>query len=224
MRFAALYIALLVTYIAKCQVSKEFEGVISYQHKIIFSSSVVDSSDIIKYLGTTSTLFYRRGNYKWVINSPTSSKNEYFDARTQTIYYLFEGSDTLFMSVEKGYDDSLAVFNISDTDEKTCGLKCKKAETILFGKGNDGSKTKRTVYYSPTVPVNATRFSLYRTYATNKVIQKIRSWPLKIVLETDGVPFTFILEAISIVPLKLSDEEVKLPPAMPIKSLFDIQF
>jgi len=220
MRFAALYIALLIAYTAKCQENKEFEGVISYQHKIIFSSPDVDSSDIINYLGTTSTLFYRNGNYKWVINSPASSKNEYFDTKTQTVYYLFEGSDTLFMSVKKGYDDSLAVFNINDTDEKICGLQCKKAETILFSKYYDGSKTKRTVYYSPTVPVSATRFSLYRTYATNKVIKKIRSWPLKIVLETDGVPFTFILEAISIVPLKLSDEDVKLPPAMPIRSLF----
>ena len=219
MRYALLAIAMLAITPAWSQFDKEFEGVIKYQHKFHFKASVVDSLKIINALGTSSVFYYKNGNYKWVVNSDSNSKIEYFDFKTQTVYTLYGENDTFYISRKNGYDDSLVLFKLNDTGDIVCGIRCKKVETISINRDDPDFQTKRILYYSPTVSIRPDRFSNYRTYATNEVIKKIKCWPIKIELESKLMPFTFILEAIEINPNKLSDSEVYLPPKKPIKLL-----
>jgi hypothetical protein len=219
MRFGFLSIIILTSSFANCQLNREFEGIIKYQHKFIFNSTDVDTLEVIDALGVSSNFYYKSGNYKWVINSDNNNKIEYFDAITQTVYSLYGENDTLFMSKKNGYDDSLLVFNIVDIDDTICGLKCKKAETISFTKNDTDLQTQRTLYYNPAVSIAPNRFTSYRTYATNKVVREIKCWPVRIELESKLMPFIFILEAIEIIPKQLSEAEVYLPINKPIKPL-----
>ena len=123
------------------------------------------------------------------------------------------------MSRKNGYDDSLMVFKITDTDDLVCGLKCRKAETFSFTKDDSDLQTSRVLYYSPAVSIGSNRFSFYRTYASNKVFQKIKCWPIKIELQSKFMPFTYIIEAVQIIPKQLSEVEVFLPGDRPIKPL-----
>ena len=219
MRFVMLSLALFVVFLSKGQDNKEFEGVIKYKHRFLFNSADIDSLEIMNTLGTSSEFYYKEGNYKWIINSDSHTKVEYFDSKTQTVYSLYGQNDTLFMSRRNGYDDSLTVFKIVDTDDSVCGLKCKKAETFSFTKDDSDLQTSRILYYSPAVSIGPDRFSFYRTYASNKVFQKIKCWPVKIELRSKFMPFTYIIEAVQIIPRQLSDLEVFLPDNRPIKQL-----
>jgi hypothetical protein len=219
MRYALLAIILISISPARSQLNKEFEGVIKYQHKFRFNTMDADSLEIFKALGTSSVFYYKKGNYKWVYSSESNSNVEYFDSKTQTVYSLYGENDTLFMEKRNGHDDSLLLFKINDTDDTVCGLRCKKAETFSINKDDSDFQTKRILYYSTFVSIRPDRFSNYRTYATNKVVKELKCWPIKIELESKLLPFTFIIEAIEIIPKKLSDSEVYLPTKNPIKLL-----
>lgn len=220
MRFVFLTIAVFITNSARSQNNKEFEGVIKYQHKFLFSTPDVDSLQVFKALGTSSVFYYKEGNYKWVYFYDNNSNIEYFDAKTQTIYSQYGENDTLFMSKRNGYDDSLVLFKVEDKGDSVCGLKCRKAETITFTKDDTDLQNKRILYFSSVVFIRPDRFSNYRTYGTNKVVNEIKSWPIKIVFESSKyMPFDFIIEAVEINPMQLSEAEVYLPSKRPIKPL-----
>src|SRR5258705_9377606 len=219
MRYALLSIALLSISPAWSQFDEEFEGIIKYQHKFRFNTPDVDSLEIFKALGTSSVFYYKNGNYKWVYYSESNNNVEYFDDKTQTIYSQYGENDTLFMGRKNGDDDSLILFTLKDTGDTVCGLRCKKADTFSIAKDDTDLQTKRILYYSSAVSIRPDRFSDYRTYATNKVVKEIKCWPIKIELESKFMPFTFILEAIEIIPKQLSEAEVYLPQGNPIKLL-----
>jgi hypothetical protein len=220
MRYFLFAIALLSISPARSQVNKEFEGIIKYQHTFRFNSPDVDSSEVFNALGTSSVFYYKKGNYKWVYNYEHNSNIEYFDSKTQTVYSKYGENDTLFMNKKNGYDDSLVLFTLSDTDDTVCGLHCKKAETFSITKDDTNLQAKRILYYSSAVSIRPDRFSGYRTYATNKVVKEIKCWPIKIEFgEAKYTPFIFIIEAIEIIPKQLTDAEVYLPPNKPIKPL-----
>ena len=220
MRFVFLTIVMIITTSVCCQHYREFEGVIKYQHKFLFTTPEVDSLQVFDAVGTSSVFYYKEGNYKWVYFSDSNSHIEYFDAKTQTIYSQYGENDTLFMGKRNGYDDSLVLFKLEDKDDTVCGLRCRKAVTFTFTKDDTDLQNKRILYYSPIVLIGPERFSNYRTYATNKVLNEIKCWPIKIVFESSKfMPFDIIIEAVEIIPKKLSDSEVYLPPKKPIKQL-----
>jgi hypothetical protein len=219
MRRGLTCIFILAEVYACCQSNKEFEGIIRYQHKFLFTYPGIDTSAIKDELGTSSVFYYKEGNYKWIITSEKKSDIEYFNAATQTVFFLYGNNDTLFMGPKNGYDDSLLLFKEDHKNYTICGLNCRKAETISVAKNDTAMVMKRTVYYSPAVPVAPGRFSSYRTYASNEVIKKTNSWPLKIELGSPRVPFVFILEAVEIIPKQLSPADVYLPADKPVKQL-----
>lgn len=219
MRLIAITAFLLASSSGKSQITKEFEGVIKYQHKFRFNSPNADSTEIMNALGSSSVFYYKKGNYKWVVTSENNSKVEYFDSKTQTVYSFIGEKDTLFMSRKNGYDDTLLVFKIEDRADTICGFACKIAEIFSVTKDDSDLQTKRIIYYSSAVSIKPNRFSSYRTYATNKVLEKIKCWPIKIELESKLMPFIFIIEAIEIIPKRLLDFEVYLPVNKPIKPL-----
>jgi hypothetical protein len=79
--------------------------------------------------------------------------------------------------------------------------------------------TSRTLYYSQAININSIHFDRYRSYASNKVFGMIKCWPLKIELRSDIIPCLFTIEAVEIIPKKLSESRVLLPPDKPIKRL-----
>ncbi|MGC4036481.1 MAG: hypothetical protein QM764_11000 [Chitinophagaceae bacterium] len=221
MRLFIFFIAVCISFSALAQ-QKEFEGVIKYNHRFRFDPSVADSTAILNELGESSVFYYKKGNYKWIYRVGAATVTvEYFDAKTQTVYLQYPSSgDTLFRSAKKGHNDSLLSFKtFNDSVKVICGLVCKKANTLTFRRGNHEDQDERTIYYSPEIFVPISRFSLYRTYAMNKVISKTKSWPLWIEVKASMMPVAQTFEAVEIVPQELSDDEVYLPKNKPVKQL-----
>ncbi len=213
--------AVLLSFIAVClngQQQKEFEGIIRYKHTFLFQSKKPDST-VINELGTSSVLYYKNGNYRWDITS-IKRQTEYFDHKTQTVYYKFRNKDSLFRSKKNGFNDSLVSFKPLSRKETICGRRCTIVETVGIGKEKGDASFKRTLSYSPTVPIDSNTFYAYRSFASNKVIKRIKSWPLKIILESPDVDFVFILEATEIKSMKLKDDQVRLPANLPVKNLY----
>jgi len=195
---------------------KEFEGVIRYKHSYVFSN-IKDTVAVINALGRSSVLYYKKGNYRWVIfgkEAPT----EYFDDKTQTCYYLYRDKDSLFQSKKNGFRDSLVQFRKLDRKDTVAGIECSVVETVIISKDLQNTRTKRTLSYSPQVPVPEGRFYNFRTYATNKINPRINSLPLKMELDNPMLGMVMIFEAVEISPQKLEDHEVYLPTHLPIKN------
>ena len=203
------------------QKQKEFEGIIKYNHSYIFDSEGIDTAEIINLFGRSSVFYYKEGNYKWIRESSSKKDYEYFDAKTQTVYSQYHNNDTLFLYQRNGYNDSLSLYVEDTAFYKICDIDCKMAGTITFTMGDTDMRVDRAIYYSPKIYIPPNRFSGYRTYATNKVINKTQAWPLKIVLASAQMLFTYTIEAAEIIYKKLEMKEVSLPQSKPIKDFFD---
>lgn len=206
---------------SEAQTIKEFEGIIKYNHYYNFQNFDGDTAELKKQLGLSSVFYYKNGDYKWIIQTEIPIV-EYYDSKTQTVYSIYGENDTLFQSRKNGYNDSLLVFKIRNDSDSVCGNRCQIAETVVVNKDEPDMITKRILYYSPAISIDAKHFNLYRSYASNKVFEEIKCWPLKIELQGSFIPCVFIMEAVQIIPRQLLDSEVFLPMNKPIKrvSLF----
>lgn len=219
MRCSIIFLFFLVSFSIYGQTFKEFEGVIRYKHYYNFSNYYGDSSDVKKSLGTSSEFYYKKGNYKWVINGGKMTI-EFFDSNTQTVYSFYDTQDTLWMSNRNGRNDSLELFKIEETKDSVCGLLCNKVETFSRNVSDSLLSTRRVLYYSEEVSLAPGRFYGYRSYGSNIVFDKIKCWPIRLELTSILMPFLYVIEAIEIIPKPLNDSDVLMPPNKPIRSLW----
>ena len=218
MRHFLLLLIFINYLVAQGQEKKEFEGIIRYKHHFNFDNYEGDSIEFKNAFGPSSEFYYKKGSYKWVLNN-IANTIEYFDSKTQTAYFLKNEKDTLFMGVKNGRDDSLIEFSIDERSYLVNSVLCKKAITVSIDKAwGPEWPTKRILYYSPDTFIGANRFSEYRSFASNKVYQVTKCWPIKIELFFPLMP-DVTYEAVEVIPKSLTDSEVLMPTDKPIKPL-----
>lgn len=195
---------------AAAQTAGEFEGRIRYVHHFRFLSDELDTTAIKDMFGRSSEFCYKNGDYKWVIRA-IPLVTEYFNTKEQTVYHLSVTGDSLLRSFDKGYDDSLVSLESLDRMQTICGYPCKGVKAVTWTGNDPEQEIKRILYYTDAVSIDPQNFHSYRTYASNRVLPKIKSWPLRIEMHLWGAPFIIIMEAEEVIPGNLSDKDVKMP-------------
>jgi hypothetical protein len=212
--FSILFV--LVSFYVKAQDNKEFEGIIKYNHSFDFDEqSPYDTVGVKNALGTSSIFYYKNGSYKWVL-ATKPAVTEYFDGRTQTTYYEFDHTDTLFKSVVKR-QNSLLGFEKLDKQKTVCGKLCKAVEVITATRGKEKDWMKRVLYYSDSIYIGDNVFSGYQLYASSEVFKRIKCWPIKIEMEGPAFPKT-TMEAVQISRQPISDSLLYIPENRVIKN------
>jgi|LakMenE18May11ns_1017448.scaffolds.fasta_scaffold9848408_3 hypothetical protein len=185
------------------QNSKEFEGKVYYEHTFIINDKSYDSIEVAKSFGASSIYIYSNGNFYWEAKG-SDFQYEIYNSKTNLLVDKYSYSDSLKkIDVFEKYD-SLISFEIKKNVDKICGYNCNVI-SVLLQSTKDKSKLKKQLFYSDRLYVNPNNFQNYRSYGNNRIYELIKSQPLRIIMQFEGLPIEIKMNAIRVTEEKVLD-------------------
>ena len=218
MKTKILFISLFLFSInAIAQEKEEFEGIISYTAEIQIKDSRVNKKALEDYYGTKKNFYYKNGNYKWLtLDGILESEiyNRELDSNNTITKRV--NNDTLYFHNFTTSTDQ--VLDIDSLDIKTiCGIKCQGFKFTVTNKDNH-SITRSLYFPMDTLLYPSDYYSNQKGMANGTIYSIGGAIPLQLILEIEGVPYTFTYTATKLKEKKLKDSEFLINPKAPRKS------
>jgi hypothetical protein len=201
-------ILLLISLNAVAQ-TKEFEGMISYQHSFTIKNSSIDKSDLVKYAGSSSQYYYKSGNYKWVFDG-SDMEIEYYNASNGRSINRLRGKSTYTWS-DKKESDTLIRYELFKNADTICGYVCDRLKVMIGSKSDPNYAIIRNISFNTQLVVDPENFKKSGVWCNYDVYSITRSIPLRIEVIASDWPFTLCYIAEKVDARALTDEEVLLP-------------
>ena len=185
--------------------SQDFEGKIEYKLSYYQkdSKAIIDSPEIIKLLGDTSTFITKKGFYKQITNSQYMAFQLY-DPKENRLYMKSKiESDTLFYIVTSKIKNTKFEYEIIKNADTILGHVCDKLSVR-------DSVGKQDYYFANDLKVSPEYFQNFTAFNKNKITDIMKS----VFLRVDYYFINFIarMEATVIIETKENNEEFLLPP------------
>jgi hypothetical protein len=165
--------------IAKSQIDKEFEGVITYSHQTIALQQGYDVEQDYKVDGKESKFYYKKGYYKWLFYPNCYVEMEMFHAHDTVIYLKFQPNDTLYVDLTNIPSETILEYKIFPKADTILGYVCDRL--TIKAKGKDSEWT-RQYSYSDKFPLDPIHYKKYTHNSLNFIYSLIKALPLKIEL------------------------------------------
>ena len=203
-----LFAALMVSFVfVSNSFSQTFEGTIEYSNAF-YSRTTQLTNDQLEYMvGSKLTYHVKDGYYKNISNGATVVMQIY-DWNSNRLYNKMQSSDTLYWFDASENKDTIINFDIKEEVGKVMGITCD-ALTITTQSGS------MTFYYNKAYRMKVGKFANHTFNNWAFFLEKTKSIPLKIVMETQA--FTMTSTATVITPTKLTDDFFAIDPHAIIK-------
>jgi hypothetical protein len=195
-------ITLLVISTIKISFAQNFEGRVTYKN--IFESKLenVTAQKFSEMIGSKQDYFIKNGNYLSVTNGQLSSVMLYNNINN-IVYSKSSFSDTIacldaFLEANK-----IVSSEITNTEEKVLGLKCKKLLMI------SSNGTTYTYYFNNKYKIDSKYFTKHNFNHWYLYLIKTGSLPLKTIIENKQFKMTTIATEVN--AIKLEDSKFALP-------------
>lgn len=202
-----IMILILISFDTFSQDKESFEGIIIYEN--IFESKVdsISSSHFENAYGKqTKYVLDKNGDY---INLYKGSyiTIQLFKKKDDIIYTVLTGRDTIFYNKTTEKIDDIS--NIKQT-KKQISVLDKNCDEITY----ETSTTKYKYYYSNEFFIDPKLYSNHYLGNWNKIVEITKSFPMKVILETDY--FIMTSTAISVKKGTVEKRLFSLPPNIPV--------
>lgn len=178
-----LFLLLLTSFSLFAQNStKEFEGIIKYNHKVIAKESTYNVDYDYSAIGKNSEYYYKNGDYKFV-NHDCYFKADLFKSKELNNYLVLDKSDTVFVVNSRITDVQIVDFTIKKSAETILGYSCNVLTLTLKPTDKDGPISYRRYYFSKQLSINPEHFKLCKGNAYDFIFEKAKALPLKIEFE-----------------------------------------
>jgi hypothetical protein len=196
--FAVLFIS------GSCGISSHnyFEGIVSYQHKIITKDPNFSIAKLEQFFGTGSILTFKEGNFAHMY-SESIMKRDVYRRKENKFYFSTMSSDTTYWLDCGKKGDEILKFSFTPKKEKILGIICD--ELIIQYK----NKTVKDYYNSSTLTTNPEWFAQYTLDGENIIDLKEKAIYLK--RKVVYPEFTLVSTATSFTRTQVSDEVFTIP-------------
>jgi hypothetical protein len=151
--------------IAACVPSKKnngnsyFEGEIIYKNEFVTKISQIDTTELVRKLGTGATFSFKEGNHFETFSNASELASELYNRKANKLYIKEDQSDTLhWVDCSDDAGGKMLKFELHPKAEKVLGIECDELVTYYENK---------TVfdYFNPeTLRVNPDWYSKYKLY------------------------------------------------------------
>ena len=178
-----------------------FEGKLVYNNTYTSKMPNVKSEQFNAMMGTVQEYYIKGGNYKSVTNGSFAQVQLYIAADNR-LYNKLATSDTLYWIDGRKDNDPVVGHQILKDQEEILGIKCD----ALVVESKSG---KTTYYFNSNYQVDPNLYKAHNFGNWYFVMDKIKSVPLKMVVE--NARFSLVSIATDVKQMKLDDGVFKLP-------------
>ena len=196
-----LIIFLMLVLSASTISGQDFEGRIVYKN--VYKSKLPNVADeqLTAMLGSSQDYMIKNGNYKSITNG-TMMQWQLYRKKDNRLYIKMAGVPAVLWNDGGENRDSVLSAEIRKGVETIAGHACD--ELILTCKSGI-----QKYYFTRDIKVDPQLFTQHRYGNFSEVVSRIRSIPLKVILET--AQFSVTSTATQILPAKLDEKEFELP-------------
>ena len=184
-----------------------FEGIIMYENNFKSKIDSISNTQFENAFGKkTKYLLDKNGNYINLFKGAYITI-QLFKKNKNTLYTLLTGKDTIYYN--KVNKKGGGISNVKRTKNKERVLD-KNCDEVTF----KTATSKYKYYYNTDYFVDPKLFTTHYLGNWDEIVKITKTFPLKVVLETDS--FVMTSTAISIKKGKLEQHLFNLPPNMPV--------
>lgn len=183
--------------------TKEFEGIIKYNHRIVAKESSYDVNYDYFAIGKQSEYYYKNGDYKFV-NHDSYFKADLYKSKEISNYLILTESDTVLRFDSRIADIEIIDYEIKKSAATILGYNCDLITLKLKPIGADAPISYRRYYFSHQLPINSDHFKLCKANAYEFIFEKTKALPLKIEFEWPNK--IVIWEAYEVVKQNISND------------------
>lgn len=185
-----------------CSYSQSFEGYVVYKNDVKSKNPKISKNQIFGLVGKLQKSFYNlEGDYVNALEGGIV-RMQYYKNSENLIYNLLSSNDTLYYKDGSINNDPVLKFEIKRSVETVLDNRCDLL--IVYSKHSISS-----FYFSKIYPINPELFKKHGFGNWYYVLQKTKSLPLKIVINTPQ--FTLSSTAIEVNSEKIRPEVFKIP-------------
>ena len=185
--------------------SQDFEGKVEYKFYYFPSgNNAIDTLELKKTFGSTSTFITKKGKYKQITDSDMLTYQLYIPEENRLYFQDRISPDQLFYLRGEKSDNTPFEYEIVENADTILGYSCNK---LTYQSGG----LKLIYYYAPKLKINPKYYKDFSYLNRNKVLELIRSVFLRQDIEMPD--FIGRIEAYRINPTKISDSEFIKPEA-----------
>jgi hypothetical protein len=196
-----LILVLLIFLCASTITAQNFEGKIVYQNVYKSKLPNVEDEQLTAMLGPSQDYMIKDGNYKSITNG-TMMQWQLYRKQDNRLYIKMAGVPVVFWNDGGENRDSILSAEIKKGAETIAGHVCDQL-TLTCKSGI------QKYYFTRNIKLDPQLFTQHKYGNFNEVVSRIRSVPLKVVLET--AQFSVTSTATQILPAKLDEKEFELP-------------
>ena len=166
-----------------------FCGSISYSNKLEPKSNLFNKEQLKDMFGLTATFTYKDGSYIQTY-SGGGLEFDYLDSKNKKYYMKNYGNDTILV-FDASHENENELISLTEikVSENIMDFECKGIE-IKMRNRLYGIEISTTLIYSDKIIINPENFKNIKKMYMDKSYRKIRSLPLKIVLENSHFKMT----------------------------------
>lgn len=174
---------LLISLISFSQNStKEFEGIIKYNHEVEAKESSYNVDYDYSGIGKQSEYYYKNGDYRFV-NHNCYFKGDLFKSKEIKNYLVLEKTDTVYSLNSRIADFEIVDFEIKKSATTIIGYKCDLLTLKIKPISSEGPISYRRYYYSSKLPIDPSHFKNCKANAYELIFEKAKALPLQIEFE-----------------------------------------
>src|SRR3989344_2156389 len=167
----------LIIFFSTQTFSKEFEGIVTYEIKIIPYNKSIKVKKLKKAFGKEHVFYYKNGAHKW-LSSRSPFHYEIYNPNVDAdhVYSKYRDEDSLVRS--KGYDSKDTVEKGVDVGQQVIANKICYGHTFHIENEKGRVFSKRTWYCSNSgLEFNPDRYSRYKSNGQHFLVQHCGSVP-----------------------------------------------
>lgn len=194
----------------------EFEGVISYNVELELKNKNLNKEAIEDYFGRKKKYYFKNGKYKWITQNANLEYELYnYDIDKDHSISKTSNSDTLYFKDFTNSSDYVS--NVDSVNvERICGILCQGLEFSVSNAEN--TTMMRTLYFPIDSLIYSKEYYAKQIAMGNNTIHSYgNSIPLKLVLDSETIPFKITYTATKIKAMKIKDNQFQIKKNAPIK-------
>ena len=195
------------------QTTNEFEGAITYSHKVEAIDKDYDINRDYSYIGKQSVFYYKNGNYKW-LNENAFIEMDLFRSKDSVEYLKMQSTDSILYVPNNMSNEEIIDYKILQNADTVAGHVCN---VLIVKAGSNGNEWTRQISYSSEFAINPDKFARYKYNSTNFLYLQMKAVPLKIQLIYKARKI--IYTAINIEKKKLQESFFEFKAGTKFKSL-----
>lgn len=197
----------------KAQISKDFEGVITYSHNVTAINHDYNIDRDFGYIGKQSDFYYKSGRYKWLNQNAFMQMDMY--RNMDTVEFLkMQSTDTILYAPNNFSNEKVKDYKIFRNEDTVLGHICNVL--VINATSAVGDWTRR-YSFSKEFSINPTLFENYKYNSTNIIYSLMKALPLKIELIYQDRKITYL--AIKIQKKAIRDDFFEFNSETNFKSL-----